>query len=294
MMRQFASFDIGGTNIKYSLINEDASFLFKGSMPTMAERGPYIWMEDIVNKVEEMKRMTLISGIAISSTAMIDSDKGKVLFSLPQVPNYTGFPIKEYLEKRCSLPVEVENDCNSACLAESISGSGKGYKTTLLLTIGTGIGAGFTLDGKLLKGNTYSALEVGYIPLGKETLEDLGSTSSLIRRVNKKKNTTSLNGLDIIKLAKEKDEDALKEIKVMTDSIAYGLKVLSYILNPHVIVLGGAIMSNDFILEEIGKKYIEITPSHIALNTPIKRAYYSNDAGMIGALYNYIEKHPLL
>lgn len=293
-MKFFASIDIGGTAIKYGLINSDGIILKKGKMPTEAEKGPELWMKNVVRKIKEMQAEYDLSGIAVSSTAMIDSDNGRVVFSLPQVPLYTGFEVKKYLEANCSLITEVENDVNCVALAESISGAGKGYKSVLSLAIGTGIGGGFTESGHLLRGNTFSACEVGYIKVSGGTLESVGSTSALSRRVAQYKHSTPdlWNGMKIEEEAKMSDKDCIKALGIMTDAISEGLVSLSYILNPSIIVLGGGVMKMEGLVDAIKDKYSKSINPLIGNSTKIAKAHYDNDAGLIGAYYHFKEKHP--
>lgn len=295
-MKYYASLDIGGTAVKWGILDENALIVESGDFPTEAEKGPGVWMKRVARSVNQMKAEYTLSALAVSSTAMIDSDKGKVFFSLPQVPDYTGFEVKKYLERETGLLTEVENDVNAVALAESISGAGKGYSSVLSLAIGTGIGGGFTVGGHLLRGNTYSFCEVGYIQVKGGTLESMGSVTALSRRVEEYKRSEkgSYNGLRVVKEAASGDEDAIHGLDIMTSSIAEGLVTLSYILNPACIVLGGGIMKNEDLVDEIRNKYRALINPLIGDNTAVVKATYDNSAGLIGALYNLREKHPEL
>lgn len=292
-MSDYACIDIGGTAIKYGVLNEKAEIQFSSSMPTGAGRGPSVWMMDVVRVVEEMKKNYDIRGIAVSSTAMINSDNGTVVFSLPQVPDYTGFDVKGFLESHCNLPCEVENDVNSMVLAESISGAGKGYPSVLGLAVGTGIGGGFTVNGKLHHGATFSACEVGYVKVGNSDLENTGSTTALCRRVEKAKGDAagSWNGLMVFREASKGDEVCKREIEFMADSIAQGLGTLSYILNPAAIVLGGGVMEQKSLFDRVRELYPSYVKPVLAENTAVLPARYGNEAGMIGAFYHFMSKH---
>ena len=295
-MKYYAAVDIGGTAIKYGVISSVQEIVYKAQMPTHAEKGPNVWMKEVAKVINQMKDSYALSGICVSSTAMIDSTNGKVFFSLPQVPDYTGFEVKKYLETECNLVTEVENDVNCVALAESISGSGKGYSSVLCLAIGTGIGGGFTEKGHLLRGATFSACEVGYIKVGNSDLEHLGSTTALCRRVESYKGDKpfSWDGLRVFNEARKGDEDCIKAIDIMASSIAQGLASLSYILNPSVIVLGGGIMNEKELLDKIKNYFGTLINPLIAQNTAIVGATYKNDAGLVGAYYHFKEKHPEL
>lgn len=294
--RYYAAVDIGGTAIKYGVISSDAQIVFKSTMPTNAEKGPNFWMNNVAQAIIEMEQEYILQGICVSSTAMIDSTNGKVFFSLPQVPDYTGFEVKKYLEDKCNLVTEVENDVNCVALAESVSGSGKGYPSVLCLAIGTGIGGGFTENNHLLRGATFSACEVGYIRVGDSDLEHLGSTTALCRRVEGYKGDKpfSWDGLRVFNEARKGDEDCIKAIDIMALSIAQGLVSLSYILNPSVIVLGGGIMNEKELLDKTRSYFNSHINPLIAQNTKIVGATYKNDAGLVGAYYHFKEKHPEL
>lgn len=295
-MKYYAAVDIGGTAIKYGVISSVQEIVYKAQMPTHAEKGPNVWMKEVAKVINQMKDSYALSGICVSSTAMIDSTNGKVFFSLPQVPDYTGFEVKKYLETECNLVTEVENDVNCVALAESISGSGKGYSSVLCLAIGTGIGGGFTEKGHLLRGATFSACEVGYIKVGNSDLEHLGSTTALCRRVESYKGDKpfSWDGMRVFNEARKGDEDCIKAIDIMASSIAQGLASLSYILNPSVIVLGGGIMNEKELLDKIKNYFSSLINPLIAQNTAIVGATYKNDAGLVGAYYHFKEKHPEL
>lgn len=293
-MKVYSALDIGGTAVKWGVVREDGTILESGQFPTRAEKGPECWMRDVVSAVGAMKGKYSLSGLCVSSTAMIDSGRGKVFFSLPQVPSYTGFEVKKYLERETGLVTEVENDVNCVALCESISGAGKGYSSVLSLAVGTGIGGGFTLGGKLLRGNTFSFCEAGYIRVEGGTLETMGSTTALSRRIEKMKNDPpfSWNGLRAVEEARRGDKDALEALSIMTGAIAEGMVSLSYILNPAVIVLGGGIMKNSELVDCIRDKYRSMINPLIGDRTEVVKAHYDNEAGLLGAYYHFREKHP--
>lgn len=290
-MRRYACFDIGGTAIKYGVLTEKAEILSSSTMPTEAYKGPEIWMMKLVEAVKDMQSKDVIQGICISSSGMIDPQNGKVVFALPQIPDYTGFDIKAFMEKHCDLPCEVENDVNCMVLAESLSGAGKGCKTVLGLAIGTGVGGGFTIDGKLLHGSSFSACEVGYIRIGDSDLEHLASTTALCRNVETLKGDPcgSWNGKKVFEKAEQGDQDCKKAIDQMADNLAQGLGILSYILDPEVIVLGGGVMAQPELIEKVRSLYPKYVKPIISEHTDIKAAAYGNEAGMIGALYHFLQ-----
>ena len=139
-MTHYVAIDIGGTNIKYGLIDQEGQLVESHEMPTEAHKGgPHILQKtkDIVVSYLEKGP---VAGVAISSAGMVDPDKGEIFYAGPQIPNYAGTQFKKEIETSFAIPCEIENDVNCAGLAEAVSGSGKGASVTLCLTIGTGIG----------------------------------------------------------------------------------------------------------------------------------------------------------
>ena len=161
--KKYVSIDIGGTAIKYGIIDGTGRILTRSEMRTEAEKGGPSILKKAVGIVQELKSKEEISGICISTAGMVDTEKGEIFYSAPLIPNYAGTRFKEVMEETFGIPCEVENDVNCAGLAESESGSAKGSSSTLMLTIGTGIGGCIVLDHKVFHGFSNSACEVGYM-----------------------------------------------------------------------------------------------------------------------------------
>lgn len=185
-MTHYVAIDIGGTNIKYGLIDQEGQLVESHEMPTEAHQGgPHILQKtkDIVASYLEKGP---VAGVAISSAGMVDPDKGEIFYAGPQIPNYAGTQFKKEIETSFAIPCEIENDVNCAGLAEAVSGSGKGASVTLCLTIGTGIGGCLIMDGKVFHGFSNSACEVGYMHMQDGAFQDLASTTALVEYVAKR------------------------------------------------------------------------------------------------------------
>lgn len=209
------------------------------------------------------------------------------------IPEYTGMEIKREVEKEFNIRCEVENDVNCAGLGETWLGAGKNAKSSVCLTVGTGIGGCVILDNKLIHGFSNSAGEIGYMNINGKSLQDLASTSSLVRKVAKIKNISQhdINGKIIFDMAKNNDKDCLNEIDNMVKSLAIGIANICYLINPEVLILGGGIMAQEeFLKPRIDKALKEILVPRIYENTKIEFAKRQNDAGMIGALYNFLSQ----
>ncbi|WP_195336592.1 ROK family protein [Paraclostridium bifermentans] len=294
-MKKFICIDIGGTSIKYGILRETGIIIEKGNMDTNAlkEGGQGIF-EKIKYIISRYLKNYEVEAVCISTAGMVDPKDGKILFALEHlIPGYTGMEIKKEVEREFNIRCEVENDVNCAGLGEMWLGAGKGASSSVCLTIGTGIGGCIIINNELIHGFSNSAGEIGYMKMNGEDFQNVASTTSLVKRVARLKNIAeeNINGKMIFDMAKNKDQDCLKEIDYMIKSLAIGIANLSYIINPEVIILGGGIMAQEqFLKPKIKEALKKELIKTIYENTRIEFAKRQNDAGMIGALYNFLNK----
>ena len=240
-----------------------------------------------------MEQYENIEGICISTAGMVDPEEGKIVFAGELMPDYTGTCIKKELEKTLGIPCEVENDVNCAGLAEYISGAAKESHIMFCATVGTGIGGCAIVDGSVFHGASNSACEIGYIPMEDSDFQTLGASSILIKKVAEKKREPldMWDGKKIFELAEKGDEVCISAIKEMCDVLGKGLATICYVLNPDTIVLGGGVMAQKKILEnEIIDSLKRYLKPILAEHLQVCFAEYGNEAGMVGALYNFQNK----
>lgn len=293
-MSNYVAIDIGGTQIKYGLIDGTGQILEHHKMDTEAHLGGPAILDKVRQIVAGYQAgQEALAGVAISSAGMIDPDKGEVFYAGPQIPNYAGTAFKATIEEEFGLPCEAENDVNCAGLAESQGGAAKGAAVAVCLTIGTGIGGSLLLDGKVFHGFSNSACEVGYIHLPDGSFQDLASTTALVNYVAEEKgqDKADWNGLRIFEEAKAGDAICLAGIDRLVDYLAQGIANICYVANPQVVVLGGGIMAQKEVLqaklEAALKQYLV---SSIADKTELAFAQHENAAGMLGAYYHFRQK----
>lgn len=284
-------FDIGGTSIKHGLYSQEGQLIASyPSVPTNADQQAII--QTIRELIWAVKENSDIEGIAISSAGVIDSDRGSVIYSGYTIPNYTGTAFKDVLESEFGIPCEVENDVNAACLAELWQGAGQGYRSIVCLTIGTGVGGAVMIDGQLVKGVGLTAGEVGYMLVGDHYFQDVASTTFLVNRANQLSEQLVNDGREVFEWAKKADGGCVQAIAELVDHLASGLVNIIYLLNPEIIILGGGIMSqktylNDKLVERVSEKLI----SPLFDKSIITFAENQNNAGMLGALYHFNQRH---
>ncbi len=282
------AFDIGGTEIKYALCDENFNLTEKKSIPTNAHEGGKRIIERVV---EIAKSVENIDRIGISTAGQVDSINGRIIYATDSIPGYTGTEIKAIVEAETGVPTAVENDVNSAAIGEAVFGAAKGCDSFICLTYGTGIGGAIYLDGKLFTGSSFSAGEFGHIIThaggkrctcgGCGCYEAYASASALVSSVSEKLGKT-MNGREIFE--NFDNAEIRSVIDEWIDEIAIGLKGLVYIFNPALIVCGGGIMSQPYITDEINARLQkELMASFRKVR--IVKALMGNDANKLGAAY---------
>lgn len=289
-MKNYICIDIGGTSIKYGVINEELDFLVKSEMDTEAYKGGPNILNKIIEIVNKYKNNYKIEGVCISTAGMVDCDKGEIIYASSLIPNYTGTKIKLTIEDEFNIPCEVENDVNCAALAEHFAGGAKGSNISLCLTIGTGIGGAIIINNEVYHGAFGSGGEVGYMNMMGSTFQELGASSILVKKVAIMKNISEkdINGKYIFDKAKEGDKDCIKAIDELIEVLGQGIANICYIINPEVVVLGGGIMAQkEYLYDKIRASIDKNLIPFIRNKTRLEFAINQNNAGMIGAYFSF-------
>ncbi|HFR3343135.1 TPA: ROK family protein [Streptococcus suis] len=295
-MTRYLAVDIGGTQIKYGLVDQEGQLLEQYKIDTQAHLGgPHI-LATVKDLVRKYKDNSDISGVAISSAGMVDHVKGEIFYSGPQIPNYAGTKFKAEIEATFGLPCEIENDVNCAGLAEGISGAGRDSQISLCLTIGTGIGGCLLIDKEIYHGSSNAACEVGYLPLSDGAFQDIASTTALVQHVADLHgdNPSEWDGYRIFQEAKNGNNKCQVAIHQLVDNLGKGIATITYVVNPEIVILGGGIMGQKEYLEPMIQEAIKrhLLPSLVE-KTRIAFAKHENAAGMLGAFYHFAQKQGL-
>lgn len=285
------AFDIGGTAIKIGIINENGQILESSEMPTMAHEGGEALMSRILTVISEHKD---VDRIGISTAGQVDYLEGKIIFASENLPGWTGMEIKKRIEDAFNIPTIVENDVNAAAIGEAYYGAGTNAKSFLCLAYGTGIGGAIIENGEIYRGAYGSAGEFGHIVThvgGKDCTcgargcyEAYASTTALVKRVKQEITLNEVNGRVIFNLVNDGNEHVKKIVDEWIFEIIMGLVNLVHVFNPSLIVLGGGIMEQPYII-----KYIQDNlPRFVMPNyrkVIIKAAEIGNNAGILGAAH---------
>ena len=284
------TFDIGGTFIKYGVCDDDFKLVETHKIPTEAEKGGQNLIAKIIGIIESYND---IDRVAISTAGQVDSENGIVVYSTDNIPYYTGMIVKKIIENKTSIPTYVENDVNAAALGEAHFGAAKGVDNFICLTYGTGIGGAIYLDGKLFKGSGSSAGEMGHMIThaggkqctcgGEGCYECYASAKALISAVNKV-SKEPLDAFQIFERDNFNKPEIRSEIDKWVDEIIIGLINIIYTFNPPLIVLGGGIMNEDYIIDLIDRKlYPKLMNNFRNVNTV--RSKLGNTAALLGVAY---------
>lgn len=272
-------FDVGGTFIKYAII-EDDNIIYKSKIPT--PNGSDITTK-LINVYEKLKKDYSLEKIGVSTAGQVDKSKGMIRFAGPTIPNYTGTKLKKELEKATGCLVYVANDVE-ACIYNYPNQSG-----LLYISLGTGIGGAFKYENTILYGENGGALEIGhmYHPSG-DSFENICSTRSLLNKYAEISGE-QITGEQFDALIQSSDKLSLElEDQYFTDLVT-GLVNLKLLLDFNLVIIGGGITEATFFTSSkiMSRLPYEKYPG-ILEKLEIEVSDLGNDSPLIG-MYNYIK-----
>ncbi|MBP3300967.1 MAG: ROK family protein [Clostridia bacterium] len=306
----YIGIDLGGTNIAVGLVNQAGEIVKKTSVPTRAERPfeeIFADMADCIRKLlsETGVKESEIDSIGIGTPGCIDTEKGILIFA----GNFKFGKMVDYralMAKHFDIPVYIGNDANVAALAEAKVGAAKGKTNAIMITLGTGVGGGIIIDGKIYEGHFSAAGELGHIVLVKDgqqcscgrkgCWEAYASVTALVRQTKEamqanpdsimnKTPLDAVSGRTAFDAAKKGDKAALAVVDRYEDYIAEGIADMINIFSPEVVVVGGGISKEgDYLLDPVRAKIRgQVFGSGLLPDREIVAARLGNDAGLIGA-----------
>ncbi len=303
--------DLGGSHIAAGLVTNDGELLGKSTIPSSLGRS----YEDLMADSAELCRKLLydsgmnigeIKSIGIGMPGAANNASGTV--TCPSTLKFYNVPIREEFRKHLDFDVQIENDANCAALGESISGAARGSQTSVTITLGTGLGGGIIIDGKIFSGFNFAGSEMGHmvIVLGgnqcscgrKGCWEAYSSATALVesavRALEEEKNSeiyklaggdiSKINGKLIFDAAKKCDPVAQKVLGQYVTYLAEGIANIINIIMPEVFVIGGGVgQQGDYLLNLLEPEVSKLVYDGGCPGTTLKTAELGNDAGIIGA-----------
>lgn len=294
--------DLGGTFIKFALVNQDGEKITEGITPTNAVGGREEVIENIVAAIEKLLRYdpalkSKILGIGLGTPGIVED--GVVIGGAENLPDWCDLPLGKILQEKFSLPVFMDNDANLMGLGEIHYGAAKDATDVIFLTVGTGIGGAMYLNGSLYSGFRNRGAEIGHMIIksngkqcecgAKGCLEAYASTTALVNdyksRVDVEKFDTCIDGRYIVGKYKENDPIAIEVLEQHWDYLSDGIAGLINVFAPQNIVIGGGISeAGDFYFESLCLSTFKKTMQETSQFTTIVPAKLGNQAGIYGAV----------
>lgn len=295
--------DIGGTNTKLGVVDSGGGILMEGLIPTRAEEGP----GSVAGRINEwfvsrMGESADISEAGVGCAGLLDGGKG-FLYSSPNLPGWNNIELGRILSEKLGVRVILDNDVNCAAYGEFRLGAGRGLKDFMCVTLGTGVGGGIIIEGRLHRGFSGQAGEIGHMVIEMEgelcrcgkrgCLEAYIGSSAIVKRTRKMlerepgNSLTGKNALtvkDIAVAAEDGNEIAIEALEKTGWYLGIGLVNAVHLINPEVIAVGGGVSgAGDLILKPAREVFAENVMNDIFLNVSIVPAQLGNKASFLGA-----------
>lgn len=297
--------DIGGTTVKLGFFTVEGELLDKWEITTRKDDGGRFILSDIAASVEAKiteKKLDKeeIAGVGVGVPGPIKDD-GTVLFCSNL--GWGEFNVQTEVENLIGLPAKIGNDANMAALGEMWQGGGKGYNSIVMVTLGTGVGGGIIVNGKMICGNNGAAGEIGHICVDdsetetcgcgkKGCLEQYTSATGITRmtmqalnnseRPSKLRTVQYISAKEVFDAAKQGDDLALELVEKHGRILGKALAGVAGVCDPEAIIIGGGVSKAGSIITDTTAKYYQQYVLHSCRNTKFVLASLGNDAGIYG------------
>jgi glucokinase len=307
----FVGIDLGGTNIKSGVVDNDGRPMSSVSIETHAERGAQAGLDNLVAAgnaavKESGVNWDRIAAVGLGSPGTMDLEAG-MLLDPPNLPGWDNFPIRQLLADRLMKPVTLQNDANAACYGEYWVGAAKDHRSLVMFTLGTGIGCGIVVDGMIIEGRHSHGAECGHIIIQMENgrqcscgayghLEGYASATALVKRafealdiepgasLLRNLKHDELTSRAISEAADAGDALARRLMRETAHYLAVGAVSLMHTIDPDIVLFGGGmIAAGHSLLEDIRSDIRSMAFPVPAAKTRIEYAQLGGDAGFIGA-----------
>jgi glucokinase len=304
--------DLGGTNIKTAIVTETRELVVKESRPTPAEAGPAAVMDAMAAAVEDLlakagRSRADVLAACVGAPGPMNWQTG-VVYSPPNLPGWRNVPLAQEMQHRLGFPCFIDNDANVACYGEFWMGAGRGTQNMAVLTLGTGVGGGVIVFGKLLRGPDGTAAELGHLVVqrdGREStspargaLESYASVTGMVRTAVEGlaqgrqsllrdlcgDDAAKIDGAMIFKAAQQGDAFAKWVFEETATWLALGIVSIIHYQNPEKVVLcGGMIAAGDMLFDTVRSVVKENTFEVPGNRCRIVPAGLGSDSGVLGA-----------
>jgi glucokinase len=294
--RVFVGIDMGGTRTKFGLVSNQGELLYDSSTPTPWNEGREVLLEHLRQTAatcleEAQARAIAPEAIGLATAGWVDPHAGQVVFATDNLPGWTGANPGAYLRQAFGLPVSVENDANALAVAEKHFGAARAESDFVCITLGTGVGGGCYVGGRLNRGRHFFANAIGHIPIESGglpctcglsgCLETYTNARALIRYAAQG-NFTS--GEEVIAAANAGDSTARIAILTLAKYLAIGCASIVQLLDPDLLILaGGLAQNNPLLLSALAENLAQRTTVWQQRKLRIAASSLGYSAGVLGA-----------
>lgn len=293
--------DFGGTSVKVSVIKGCDIVHQLNAIPTQSHQTAESLIHTLISQIQDLRSShPSIAAVGVGVPGFVNSQIG-LIHNLTNVPGWQNLSLAPLLQEQLNLPCTIENDANCMAIAETRFGAAKGFSHAVCLTLGTGVGGGIIVDGKLLHGARFGAGEIGQTSIdfqgragyynnrgalekyvGNREIADQARQIYALHGIEKSLEDCSPKNLS--QLANDNDPIALKIWNDIADKLACALVNCCYLLNPEVIVIGGGVAkAGKFLFEPLERNLRQQMSAPFIEGLTIQPARFGNEAGMIGA-----------
>ena len=312
MMERYAiGIDLGGTSVKYAVVASSGEVLFNGQLPALAQESAEAVLGQVLKGVEACREYALsegltLAGVGIGTPGVVSADGRTVLGGAENIAGWENVPLADRIEEAGGLKTLAGNDANMMALGETLFGAAKGATDVVFVTVGTGIGCGVLIGGRLFRGYRNRGMEMGHITVkcdgeacacgGRGCLEHYASTSALVRRFcalsgNDGGAECDVDGKDVVFFYKEGNPAAVQAMEEQWKDLAHGIASMINLFAPQRVVVGGGISeAGDFYLGKLREGVRRQMMSVCGGDTELVAATLGNRAGCMGAAGLVLDK----
>lgn len=284
----FLGIDIGGTCIKWGVVDGGGSLLDTGSLETQVSEGVEPFLLSLCALIGNTRG---ISGVGVCTAGIVDSGRGKVLGGIENIPFLKGLELRDILQKAAHKRVEVLNDVSAAALGESWVGAGRGCANLFCVTVGTGIGGSLMLDGRLFEGAHFHAGEIGYLHYAPDgsCLESGHSARALMKRAAEAFGQAAVTPDELFDRVAAGEPKALAVYREWLSGLGAALADVLLILDPEKLIIGGGVTERGELLRApLAREIQKRLPPEMGEHCSIELAQCGNHAGILGAVRYYM------
>lgn len=311
MERYAIGIDLGGTSVKYAVVDSAGAFRFGGKLPTRAEAGAQSVLDQLLRGVASCQEFAAceslhLEGVGVGTPGVVSPDGRTVLGGAENIPGWENIELARSIEAASGLRARASNDANLMALGESLFGAAKGATDVVFVTVGTGIGCGALIDGRLYRGYRDRGMEMGHITVRSDgercacgsvgCLEHYASTTALVRRFRElagDAGRAEVDGKDVVFFYHEGIPAAVQAMEEHWNYLAHGIASMINLFAPQKVVVGGGISeAGEFYFDALRSRVERYAMPVCGSQTQIVPAALGNSAGCLGAAGLFLGQNP--